>query len=969
MNYLKLIPFMLIMMVLASCSNAPPADLETAAVRLEPAQENLFGPTAQFIYDAEAAGNKAAALYSSKNNGDDGDGVRFTLAVSANTYKVSVLARGDQYEGSPVLRLSVDGQQVGADNAVRTTFYKEQRFGEVSLQQGQVLEVVFVNDLSAGSGKDRNVYIDSLTLTPTGTPAPPAPDPEPDPNPDPNPEPPPGPRPPSGAQWQSLNPGAGGQIQDVVLNPSSANRAFVLSDVEGLYRTENGGQSWLYSSQGLAGTNTLALAYDPNNPSRVYLGTTVGLHTSDDGGRSWRLQNDTSRKANPGLLTKPGRELAVGSVVVDPNNPQQVLAGVGNKRDSDIGQATVFRSTNGGQNFTPVRFGPNSSSDKSILQLDYAANQRTAYAATAAGGLWRGSNFGQDWSKLPTPSGASERVEGVAVSPDGGTLYAAFGRPGAGGTQLYATRTQTIQWRTLQNAPSGNNLDFRNLVIDPRSGPNAQKLLTATGSDRTGLYEVTVSWSGDTPQASWQRVFYYGQRSTAPFETGWEGGFYGNKPRPLAYRYTPPSWGGRGVWTTGDQTLFKVDDTSGNWTDKWQQIYTSSPQGSFSNVEFNLAFFNNQIVKADTIRTYSSVGWQSTVDMDVSGYGDVVMRSGADHAVILSYDGGKSWEDVSSPRRAKSQANAIVKVGNDVYLLAHFSGPFDFGAANTEAELWGAKIDPNNPRPVRWTFLAGGSGKYGSPLGLANNVYTNIVADPKNPGRIYVSSREQGIYVISDIASLYRARTQGSSAGSFSRLSGSPSANEYEGSLVLDPNDSSVLYAADGNTLYRGRLQDQRWNWTPILQGSTSSGNLSFDAWDRGGTTQLAAVTGAGDASEVRLSNNGGSDWTQLLGVGDLKSKRNPLFDFSDESPVIFGIEGRGDALYLSVQTFAPTNLGYGVFKVNLSGNNPSGIRDITGNLPFPKSFRTKLQTDPVTNKTYLYMASWGAGTWRLQVD
>ena len=53
------------------------------------------------------------------------------------------------------------------------------------------------------------------------------------------------------------------------------------------------------------------------------------------------------------------------------------------------------------------------------------------------------------------------------------------------------------------------------------------------------------------------------------------------------------------------------------------------------------------------------------------------------------------------------------------------------------------------------------------------------------------------------------------------------------------------------------------------------------------------------------------------------------------------------------------------MYEVTLANNRFSDVRDITGNMPFPKSFRTKIVTDPVTSETHLYVASWGAGTWR----
>ena len=176
--------------LLASCVDTTGSSPAAGTVELEPTATNLFedlsvelSPQADvdpkdatLIDDPDARDGKAAALYR------EGEGVKFKLdTIRDGKYKISVRARGDLYKGPPILRLSVNEKQVGTDNAVRTDFYKEQNFGEFTLKQGQVLEAVFTNDDWGGSpDKDRNLYIDYLTLTPVGGATPPAP-PEPGP--------------------------------------------------------------------------------------------------------------------------------------------------------------------------------------------------------------------------------------------------------------------------------------------------------------------------------------------------------------------------------------------------------------------------------------------------------------------------------------------------------------------------------------------------------------------------------------------------------------------------------------------------------------------------------------------------------------------------------------------------------------------------------------------------------------------
>ena len=151
--------FFIVLLVLAGCSDMAVGTLEEraapSALLLEPVDEN--------IPDEAATNGRSAALYRTDER------ARFTLgSVQDGTYTVNVRARGDSYQGPPTLRLDVDGETLG-ERAVEGEGYLEYTFGEVELFSGQVLEAVFTDDNWGGSeGKDRNLYVDQLTLTPVG---------------------------------------------------------------------------------------------------------------------------------------------------------------------------------------------------------------------------------------------------------------------------------------------------------------------------------------------------------------------------------------------------------------------------------------------------------------------------------------------------------------------------------------------------------------------------------------------------------------------------------------------------------------------------------------------------------------------------------------------------------------------------------------------------------------------------------
>src|SRR5262249_20075933 len=118
----------------------------------------------------------------------------------------------------------------------------------------------------------------------------------------------------------------------------------------GIYKSTDGGGSWLLKNNGIADTDTFSvndIAIDPQNPSILYISTasfTAQSHTvykSTDGGEIWT-------PANTGL---PGGLAFIGGLIVNPQSPSTVYAGATNTTDQ------VFRSTNGGATWQPFNTG------------------------------------------------------------------------------------------------------------------------------------------------------------------------------------------------------------------------------------------------------------------------------------------------------------------------------------------------------------------------------------------------------------------------------------------------------------------------------------------------------------------------------------------------------------------------------------------------------------------------------------
>ncbi|HED38329.1 MAG TPA: hypothetical protein ENI76_08820, partial [Ignavibacteria bacterium] len=54
------------------------------------------------------------------------------------------------------------------------------------------------------------------------------------------------------AQWQNIGPGGGSDLQSIVVHPTNPDIVFTGGDIEGLFKTTNGGQSWTNINNNLA---------------------------------------------------------------------------------------------------------------------------------------------------------------------------------------------------------------------------------------------------------------------------------------------------------------------------------------------------------------------------------------------------------------------------------------------------------------------------------------------------------------------------------------------------------------------------------------------------------------------------------------------------------------------------------------------------------------------------------------------
>lgn len=265
-------------------------------------------------------------------------------------------------------------------------------------------------------------------------------------------------------------------------------------DEAGVYKSTDGGKRWVAMNAGLTDVTISGVVTDPRDSQTVYITASPGgVSKSTEGGRKFASMNT-------GLPNPPV------NLTIDPKDPQVLYAVVPLLRQgvrANFPSAGIFKTTNGGRDWTSINEGLDPDSGSSIDLPDVFAkvvidpqNSQTLYVADILTGLYQSINGGEDWESI---NENLRRALTVVIDPTNSqTLYAGLhslsplpGTLGRGG--VVKSTNGGGDWISINQGfpanPSGAFPPIPALVIDPS---NPQIVYAAVGGVQSpGLYKST----------------------------------------------------------------------------------------------------------------------------------------------------------------------------------------------------------------------------------------------------------------------------------------------------------------------------------------------------------------------------------------------------------------------------------------------------------------------------------------------
>jgi len=635
-------------------------------------------------------------------------------------------------------------------------------------------------------------------------------------------------------KWHLIGPGDVDQVSGSSI--SKEGTVYISTDIGGIYKSNDWGESWKSINQGLKNYDiTTPVLIDPSNERILYIGTRGGFYKSINGGESWVPKWEGMGNGRPAYSSLSA---CIGSINLDPENPNVIYAGFGYRPSSEgtpevnkiEWSGDIYRSSNNGETWRVIY-----SLGKGVkIRHIYLSTSETIYISTNSG-LFKSNDAGQSWEKI-----LSVTARYIATHPGNSDIvYLAAGKEG-----VYKSQDAGKNWTDINTG-----------LILRASNTSAHEdnySMIAIDTDNTDtIYAINSTWGvGGGVYRSinggslWEKITRWSLEDSTNVEVAWL------KSSPRVNAIAIDQQNSNRIFIGTSRYIYKTEDGGNSWR---QLISRKVTDDTWTHRGINV-FGQTKVVGIDPLdsnRLYIGT---------------------ADHGLVKSIDGGRSWKqsvngmeyvdnvfDIAIDAK-KSEIVYVIngKVGFEVSGVAK---SYDYG------ESW---VQMNN--------------------GLKETLYNTILLDTGNSDVVYIGGKD-GIYKTED-------------GGINWVQKGEELKSVTVHKLVFYPDNRHTIFAATDKGLYKTIDGGNTWNRTHLSEMNLFT--IIIDPNQKDAIYVGAVQDGMrGLQGGVYMSLNGGKEWQRVLNVrriesmGIVPNRPNIIYAVSNDHQ--YHDESSGEGVFRSV--------------------------------------------------------------------
>jgi len=401
--------------------------------------------------------------------------------------------------------------------------------------------------------------------------------------------------------WEFAGWYGGGFYPNTEFDPNVKNRIYLVSDITGIWKSDNLGENWVPINNGLDNLIVSFLGVAPSDSNILYAGTSVGLFRSFNQGKSWNVCNTNAERIR---FKRPDN---YRSIAISRKNPDSLVIGTQ--------EGELYLSDNFGDNWVKIempealvtKFSP-------IPVVQYDNNEKGIYFSLAKD-FYYYSLENQTWKLLKS---STEEITDFFITNDKiPAIYL------AGDKFLLISKDAGKSWSSSSNISNG--ITYRVAVF--KSGENN---IIAVAWNRYWQGGIYLSKDGGKTWEGKKSNFKFDESSNPT--RAWTSG----DEKLVSLKVNP--FNSNVLFTTSSWGVLRSDDGGYIWKEKI--VGAPNTVGSdihiTANGEIYVATMDNGLLKStDGGKTYKSLFPRSEYNVNVNGHVWRVITNPKDPKIVI----------------------------------------------------------------------------------------------------------------------------------------------------------------------------------------------------------------------------------------------------------------------------------------------------------------------------------------------